>query len=256
MPPSLVSSAAREAELLGYDSFWVTHPPGHDGIAALAPAARATTTITLGLGVVPLHARPAGEIVEAVSVHDLPVGRLLLGVGSEPPGSLERMRDGVALIRERLPCEVVVAALGPRMCRLAGELADGVLLNWLTPRHAQLSGEWIGDGAAAAGHERPTVHAYVRLAVGADAKRRLEAEAVAYTGARSYAEHFERMDIEQTEAALAASTASTAIAVEEAGEVAGRLEDWNGAVDSVVFRVVPGSDDLDVCLDIVRAGAP
>jgi len=28
---------------------------------------------------------------------------------------------------------IYLAALGPRMCELAGEVADGVLLNWIPP---------------------------------------------------------------------------------------------------------------------------
>ena len=69
-PPDMIAELARSAEALGYDSFWLTHPPGSDGIAALAPAARATTTINLGLGVVPLHGRAATDIAD--SVLDIP----------------------------------------------------------------------------------------------------------------------------------------------------------------------------------------
>ena len=36
------------------------------------------------------------------------------------------------------------------MCHLAGEVADGVLLNWLTPEHVVRSAEWVRAGAQAA----------------------------------------------------------------------------------------------------------
>jgi hypothetical protein len=39
-PPEVIRASAREAEALGYDSFWVNHPGPVDGLASLAPAAR------------------------------------------------------------------------------------------------------------------------------------------------------------------------------------------------------------------------
>src|SRR5439155_7098144 len=123
----------RGAERLGYGSFWLNHPGRTDGVAGLAVAAAATEQIDLGVGVVPLTVRPAEDIVDVVRAAALPLDRLLLGVGSQNPQALSRVREGVATLRARLSCRVVAAALGPRMCRLAGELADGVLFNWLTP---------------------------------------------------------------------------------------------------------------------------
>src|SRR5262245_37661563 len=137
--PEVIRAAARTAESLGYGSFWVNYPGPVDGLASLARAAAETTRIALGVVVVPLHTVGAGAIVEAIESNRLPVERLLLGVGSPNPGALGRVRGGIAALRRRLPARLYVAALGPRMCRLAGEVADGVLLNWLTPEHARTS---------------------------------------------------------------------------------------------------------------------
>ena len=60
------------------------------------------------------------SIVEGVKAQALPLDRLLLGVGSPNPASLTRVRDGVAALRAGLKTRVVVAALGPKMCHLAG----------------------------------------------------------------------------------------------------------------------------------------
>src|SRR5207245_1937756 len=108
-------------------SFWVNHPGATDGLAALALAATETRRIELGIGVIPLHTRGPDSIVQGVRANALPLGRLLLGVGSPNPGALRRVRDGVAALRSELPVRLVVAALGPQMCRLAGEVADLVL---------------------------------------------------------------------------------------------------------------------------------
>src|SRR5256885_5647249 len=162
----VIKASAREAEALGYASFWVNHPGSTDGLAALAQAAGVTTRVALGVGVIPLHTRGPASIVDGVRSTRLPLDRLLLGVGSPNPKSLERVREGVAEIRKTLQTRIVVAALGPKMCRLAGEIADGVLFNWLTPEYARRSAELVREGAAAAQPTTPPTYAYVRMAMG------------------------------------------------------------------------------------------
>src|SRR5713101_4236215 len=147
----VIRASAREAEALGYGSFWVNHPGSTDGLSALAEAAAETGAVGLGVGVIPLHTRGPVSIVEGVRETRLPLERLLLGIGSPNPDALKRVRAGVAALRGQLKTRVVIAALGPQMCRLAGEIADGVLFNWLTPEYARLSADWVRAGAAAAG---------------------------------------------------------------------------------------------------------
>src|SRR5437660_9695116 len=137
--PEVIRACAREAERLGYSSFWVNHPGSTDGLAALAHAARETQRIELGIGVIPLHTRGPESIALGVKSTGLPLDRLLLGVGSPNPEALKRVRAGIADLRRQLSTRLIVAALGPQMCRLAGEVADGVLFNWLTPEYARES---------------------------------------------------------------------------------------------------------------------
>src|SRR5437762_2927102 len=157
--PEIIRASAREAEGLGYTSFWVNHPGATDGLVSLALAATETRRIELGIGVIPLHTRGPDSIVQGVRANGLPLDRLLLGVGSANPGALKRVRDGVAALRPKLAARLVVAALGPQMCRVAGEVGDGVLFNWLTPEHARRSADWVRAGAAAAGRQPPRLFA-------------------------------------------------------------------------------------------------
>src|SRR5213083_745318 len=102
------------------------------------------------------------------------------------------------------------------MCRVAGEVADAVLFNWLTPEHARRSAEWVRAGAAAAGRQPPRLFAYVRVALGAAASDRLREEGVRYAAIPAYAAHFARMGVKPVETAIAASSAgalAAAIAV-------------------------------------------
>jgi len=68
------------------------------------------------------------------------------------------------------PPPIWVAALGDRMVALAGEVADGVLLNWCTPERVTRACGLIAEGAARAGRDPAavTVAAYVRACIDAD----------------------------------------------------------------------------------------
>jgi alkanesulfonate monooxygenase SsuD/methylene tetrahydromethanopterin reductase-like flavin-dependent oxidoreductase (luciferase family) len=65
---------------------------------------------------------------------------------------------------------VHLAALGPQMLRLAGEVADGALLNWATPERIAASRELIDAGAARAGRDPGSVPMtmYIRVCVDDD----------------------------------------------------------------------------------------
>jgi alkanesulfonate monooxygenase SsuD/methylene tetrahydromethanopterin reductase-like flavin-dependent oxidoreductase (luciferase family) len=245
--PEIVRTSAREVEGLGYSSFWVNHPGATDGLVALAVAASETERIDLGVGVVPLHTRGPDKIVQGVRANALPLDRLLLGVGSANPSALRRVRAGVAELRPELAVRLVVAALGPQMCRLGGEIADGVLFNWLTPAHARLSAEWVRAGAAAAGRRAPKLYAYVRVALGSAAGDRLLEEGARYAAIPAYADHFARMGVKPVETAVTAQSPSA---------IRSALDTWRGVVDEVVVRAITAKDTVDETLALVRAARP
>jgi len=247
LAPEVIRASAREAEGLRYSSFWVNHPGSTDGLAALALGARETRQIELGIGVIPLSTRGPDSIEEGVRANALPLGRLLLGVGSPNPGALARVRDGIATLRSRLPVRLVVAALGPKMCRAAGEIADAVLFNWLTPEHARRSADWVRAGAAAAGRQPPALVAYVRLALGPAGHDRLAQEGARYAAIPAYAAHFSRMGVRPLE---------TAIAAQSPNDIPPALRKWEGAVDEVALRAVTAKDTTDEYMALLRAAKP
>src|SRR2546422_11637242 len=242
--PEILRASAREAEGLGYSSFWVNHPGATDGLAALALAAGETRRIELGIGVIPLHTRGPDSIVQGVHANGLPLDRLLLGVGSPNPGALTRVREGVAALRSKLAARLVVAALGPQMCRVAGEVADGGLFNWLTPEHARRSAESVRAGAASAGRPAPKVFAYVRVALGAAACERLAEEGARYAAIPAYADNFARMGVKPVE---------TAIAAQSPDAIPPALRAWQGAVDEIVLRAVTAKDTVEENVALLRA---
>ncbi len=243
--PAVIRASAREAEALGFTSFWVNHPGATDGLAALGVAAAETRRIDLGVGVIPLHTRGPASIAEGARA--LPLDRLLLGVGSPNPDALTRVRAGVAELRAALKTRIVVAALGPKMCRLAGEVADGVLFNWLTPEYARRSVELVREGAAAAGRQPPKMMGYLRVAIGAAAAAKLREEGARYAAIPAYGANFQRMGVDPADTGIAAATADA---------VGPALAKWQGVLDELVIRAITAQDTVDEHLALVRAAKP
>jgi alkanesulfonate monooxygenase SsuD/methylene tetrahydromethanopterin reductase-like flavin-dependent oxidoreductase (luciferase family) len=90
------------------------------------------------------------EVRGLLAGQQVTAGPILARTGAEPgaPGWPRSASLGLA----DLPAApVYLAALGPQMLRLAGEIADGALLNWATPERIAVSREQIDAGAARAG---------------------------------------------------------------------------------------------------------
>ena len=146
-------------------------------------------------------------------------------------------RLGVKL-GQRRP-KVVVAALNPAMLRLAGELADGVLLNYLPASHVPWSVEQVRAGGPA------EVYAYVHAAVcdredGIELARR---DIFSYAVVDGYARNFERAGFGDEIAALREAHAAG---------------DREAAVAAVSDRMVDAIDvigDEDTVLATMRAYA-
>lgn len=248
LPPSLVGEIAKAAEAAGYRSFWVNDTPGGDGLAALRAAAAATATIRLAVGVIPLDRQPPATIAARIVELALPVDRLTVGVGSgSATGGLARVREGVPALRERTAATIVVGALGPNMCRVAGEVADGALLNWLTPAYVRPSIDVVRDAAAAAGRPPPRVDAYVRTALGEEAIARLRDEGERYASFPAYGAHFARM---------AADPTGTAVTGAAPDDIASGLAAFGVALDETVVRAITATDRLEPYLALLTAAAP
>ncbi len=116
-------------------------------------------------------------------------------------------RLGVRL-RDRRP-RLVLGALNARMLRLAGELADGVLLNYLPATAVPWCVERIRDGEMSAGREPGscTVYAYVHVGVcdRRAARPAARKDLFSYAVVPAYAAAFERAGFADEVAALRAA---------------------------------------------------
>jgi alkanesulfonate monooxygenase SsuD/methylene tetrahydromethanopterin reductase-like flavin-dependent oxidoreductase (luciferase family) len=129
----------RLAESLGYESVYTTHIAGRESLTVLTAYALATERIRIGSGVAPIYTRtPATMAQTAATIDELSGGRLTLGVGVSHRPVVEfwhgQTIDSPAFrlsgLDPRPELPIYIAALSPLMLRLAGEIADGVIL-WL-----------------------------------------------------------------------------------------------------------------------------
>ncbi|MEA2433396.1 MAG: hypothetical protein QOG54_853 [Actinomycetota bacterium] len=115
-----------------------------------------------------------------------------------------------------------MAAMGPKMCRLAGELGDVVLLNWMTPERIAWARLQIEEGARAR-NVVPRIAAYVRVAAGAGANDELFEAESHYRQLPHYARHFDAMG------AAPGTVGITSDHVE-------RIRDYEAVLDETIVR--------------------
>lgn len=234
-----------EVEALGYDELWVNDTRRGDGLATLARVAPATSRLLLAVGVVALSEQSPAVIADRVARASISPHRLTLGVGSGSSRSLDLVRSGVTELRRLLPeCSVAVAAVGPRMARLAGGIADAVVANWALPDRLVELRELVAAGAAEVGRPAPRLVAYVRTAAGPGAEQRLRAEMDRYA---RFAPHYARAFAEQRDRLIG-------VAVESADQsaVAEALTRYRSVVDTLVVRGLPATDTVEAWLEIAR----
>ena len=196
LDPDVAAPLAARCAELGYDSIWSNDHPGAKGLETLAVFAAATPALDLGVGVIAIDRTPPEAIAADVQRTGVDPARLWLGVGagfSKKP--LTAMREALPELREKLPgVRLILAAMGPKMCALAGAEFDGVFFNWMTPEFAAGARERVEAGAREAGREAPPVFGYVRTAVGPDAAERLAKEESFYRDLhKGYRDHFDRL---------------------------------------------------------------
>jgi alkanesulfonate monooxygenase SsuD/methylene tetrahydromethanopterin reductase-like flavin-dependent oxidoreductase (luciferase family) len=245
---AVIKEVAAAAETRGYSSFWVNDTPGADGLDALAVAAEVTQNIKLGVGVISVDRRSPASIAADVERLGLPQERLWLGIGSGvPKGALARVHNSVEELHGALSAQVIVAALGPKMCDLAGSTADGVLFNWLLPDYAVHSCERVEAAAEQAGRPRPLIMGYVRAGLLPQARERIESEAGRYSDNPNYARHFERQGV---------SAVDTVLAERERGAIQARVKLYEAALDETIVRALTPDDNAPTILALLEAAAP
>lgn len=238
--PKDYAALASLAESRGYEVVWVPEGGGFDAVSQLTSIAGNTQSIALATGILPVFSRtPMAIAMAAAGLSSVSNGRFILGLGVGHQPSVEG-RDGVAFkepmarLRETIQIAkgllagekvthhgrvfnlsdaslgaaapsgkvpIFIAALRPRMLELAGELADGVLLNWTASDYLQQAIQLIGKGAAKAGRDPSeiVISGYVRVAVVDDndssrdsVRQDLQSQIAGYASSYFYRSFFEQ----------------------------------------------------------------
>ena len=224
-----VVAQAKQAEADGFTSLWYASLVTGDPLVAIAIAGRETSRIEFGTAVLqtyPCHpllqANRVASVVDAMGRPGFTLGigpsheplvRGVLGLSYDHPGrsTEEYVRIVAGVLRGETvdfdgadwsahtsgraaplvhPVPVLVAALGSRLLRVAGEIADGVVL-WMAPLRAIESHVVPKVHAAAASANRPVPRVVAGLPVAvhddeAEARAAVTAGAAMYAGMENY----------------------------------------------------------------------
>ena len=223
LPWDDLSAIVRASQDAGYAALFLPEITGRDAFVTLGALAGETRHLLLGTGVVPMDSRTTMlTAMAAASVHERSRGRLILGIGTGggATGALDRLRERARDLRALLdgetievggerrrlslapgsPVPIWISALGPRAMRLAGQVADGVLLNWCPPERVAFAAERIREGAERAGRDpgEVAISVYVRSWVGEDEAEAWPAlldAAAQYASIPAYARQFEQVGL-------------------------------------------------------------
>lgn len=196
---------AREAERLGYTDAWSLEVDGVDCFSPLAVVAP-VTRMRVGTAIANVYTRgPATLASSAAGLADIAPGRFCLGIGAGSQPIVEawnggaftrpatRVREMATFLRRALagervvfkgetfsvdgfrltkppaePVPIHVAALRPGMLRVAGEVGDGAILNWLAVEDVPQSVAVVRDAARAAGRDPAAIEITARLLINVD----------------------------------------------------------------------------------------
>jgi probable F420-dependent oxidoreductase len=146
---------AQETERLGYGTLWISGARAELSFAE--PLLESTTALKIATGIVNIWTADAKTVAESFHrINTAHPGRFVLGIGAGHPEHTEQYRkpyDALVDYLDKLdeygvPAnQRVLAALGPRVLRLAAERSAGAHPYNTTPEHTAQAREIIGPNA-------------------------------------------------------------------------------------------------------------
>jgi 5,10-methylenetetrahydromethanopterin reductase len=294
-PVSELTDHAVLAEQAGFDTVFASHHYNNrDEFVALADAARATTDVRLGPGIVnPYETHPVTLASRTATLDEFADGRGVFGIGAgdrstlanlghDADRPLRRVLEALQVARRLFDGErvdhagtfeandaglnyevgeipVYVGAQGPDMTRMAAKYADGVLYNGSHPRDIAWAADRVGEGLA----ERPAdrgefdfaAYASVSVAPEADAARDAARPPVAFIAGSAPPPVLDRHDLD----AEVAADIGESIAAGAFTEAFGLVTD--GMIDAFAVAGTPTQvgDRIDALLtaaDSLVVGSP
>jgi probable F420-dependent oxidoreductase len=241
-------------ERLGYGTLWVGGSPDGD-LRQVEQILDATTTLTLATGIVNMWKDDARTVAASFARLEARYpGRFLLGVGAgHPEATREYTRPYETLVRyvdtllgDGVPADsVVLAALGPRVLRLAAERTAGAHPYLVPPEHTRWAREIIGEGPVLAPEQKVVLEADP-LRARAIGRPRVQP----YLGLVNYTSNLRRLGWSDDDLSGGGSDAliDALVAHGSGDQVAARLDQhFQAGADHVVVQMLtaPGADVAD-----------
>lgn len=211
-PSAGVVEMAPLLEQAGFGAFWKGEANNTDPLVLACAVAARTRRLRVGTAIYHIYGRSAVTMgIQAATLQDLSGGRFLLGVGVANKTiagwhggtfdrPLRRIREYIEIVRkvaagERVEYQgeiystgsrfqlswkpehprfpIYLAGLGPKMTRLAGEIAEGVVINMAPASQIRVIAERVREGAAAAGRDPAQVEIIAKVWVSVHPDRAL-----------------------------------------------------------------------------------
>lgn len=159
---------ARRVEELGYSALWIPETVGRHPFASAAWLLAKTSQLVVATGIANIYHREPGVTLAAQqTLAEQSQGRFLLGLGvshqplveglrgleyGKPVETMSSYLDKMASSpysgpKPELAPKTVIAALGPRMLRLAADRCDGAHPYFTSPDHTLMAREILGPDA-------------------------------------------------------------------------------------------------------------
>jgi probable F420-dependent oxidoreductase len=242
---------AVEIEKLGYGAVWIGGSPAGD-LNYVEPILERTNTLQVATGIVNVWTAPAKQVADAYKrIEDAYPGRFLLGIGIGHPEHTEEYRKPYDVLVEYLDVldaecvptsRRVIAALGPKVLKLAAQRSAGAHPYLTTPEHTAQAREVIGNSVFLAPEHK------VVLTTDTDEARAIGRKTVDfYLNLSNYLNSWKRLGFTDADVAKPGSDKliDAVVAYGTADDIAKRLgEHLSAGADHVAIQVLGGSDKL------------
>jgi probable F420-dependent oxidoreductase len=242
---------AAEIEKLGYGAVWVGKSPAAE-LTFAEPILEATDSLTLATGIVNIWAAPAQQVARSYHrIEKAYPGRFLLGVGVGHRERTQDYRKPYDALMEYLDeldelcvptSRRVVAALGPKVLKLAAQRSAGAHPYLTTPEHTAQARDLVGGSVFLAPEHK------VVLSTDTQRAREIGRESVGfYLGLSNYVNSWTRLGFTHEDITRPGSDKliDAVVAHGTPELVAARLDEHlRAGADHVAIQVLGGGDDL------------
>jgi probable F420-dependent oxidoreductase len=254
---------AADLERLGFGTLWLGGSPGGQ-LTEPEQILDATATLTVGTSIVNIWQDDAHLVAASFArVEARHPGRFLLGVGAghrEATQQYARPYEALAtyvdvLLGDGVPADsLVLAALGPRVLRLAADRTAGAIPYLVTPEHTRRARGILGPGPLLAPEQKAVLEADPERAR-AIGRPRVRSP---YLGLVNYTSNLRRLGWSDEDLSDGGSDAliDALVVHGSAGQVAAQLaEHFDAGADHVCVQLLtaPGADLVDSYRKLAQA---